>query len=325
MEEIKTPESKAKPKSMSKKTIIIIAIILALFCVLPIIAIILFVIFYKPLPMDTIIFNEEGTTNNEVTNTEVDGFGTVENDNPQCTLPIVDFKANAFSIGVPKGWLYSVEAGTVSIRSDESNTTAAFLYTAKLEKDLTPAQFLEKFGYIVEIGIYEGVFKFISFIILPITVASQVVAPDVARWFSKKRIDIVLQKALRYTLFTFAFSLSMSVVSLLLFPFIFNIILPHHDLNQIAVLFYVFIVVYIFQGVAHMIANGFSLFTGHARYNAVLLVIFGVLNIILNIWFITYKGFTGLILNKLLIGVVSNTVFLIIYFRKLIKIREGYE
>lgn len=150
MEEIKTPESKAKPKSMSKKTIIIIAIILALFCVLPIIAIILFVIFYNPLPIDTIIFNEEGTTNNEVTNTEVDGFGTVENDNPQCNLPIVDFKANAFSIGVPKGWLYSVEAGTVSIRSDESNTTAAFLYTAKLEKDLTPAQFLEKFGYIFE-------------------------------------------------------------------------------------------------------------------------------------------------------------------------------
>ncbi len=73
---------------------------------------------------------------------------TVKNDNPTCTLPVVNFDASAFSIGVPNGWIYEVDNGTVSIMQDSSNTTAAFLYTAKLEQDLSPKDFLDKFSTI---------------------------------------------------------------------------------------------------------------------------------------------------------------------------------
>ena len=39
-----------------------------------------------------------------------------------CTLPKVDVKANAFSVGVPKGWIYELNNGTVSIMKDTANT-----------------------------------------------------------------------------------------------------------------------------------------------------------------------------------------------------------
>ena len=63
-----------------------------------------------------------------------------------CPLPKKDYPEYAFSIGVPKGWIAEVDNGTIQIMEDETNTTAAFLYTAKLDKDLSPTEFLNSFA-----------------------------------------------------------------------------------------------------------------------------------------------------------------------------------
>jgi len=60
-----------------------------------------------------------------------------------CSLPKVEVKEHAFTIGVPKGWLYELNNGTVSIMKDENNLEGVFLYTAKLiKKDFTAKDFL---------------------------------------------------------------------------------------------------------------------------------------------------------------------------------------
>lgn len=60
-----------------------------------------------------------------------------------CSLPKVEVKEHAFTIGVPQGWLYEFNNGTVSIMKDENNLEGAFLYTAKLiKKDFTAKEFL---------------------------------------------------------------------------------------------------------------------------------------------------------------------------------------
>lgn len=73
---------------------------------------------------------------------------TVTNDMPACSLTKIDYPESAFSIGVPNGWLYEVNNGTVSIMEDQSNTTAAFLYTAKLKKEFTTNELLNAFSTI---------------------------------------------------------------------------------------------------------------------------------------------------------------------------------
>lgn len=59
-----------------------------------------------------------------------------------CSLPKVEVKESAFTIGVPKNWLYELNNGTISIMKDKSNTEGAFLYTAILKKDISVADFL---------------------------------------------------------------------------------------------------------------------------------------------------------------------------------------
>lgn len=90
-------------------------------------------------PVKTITTNTDPHTESEVYT------GQVVNDNPNCSLPVVKFDESAFSIGVPNGWIYEVDGGTVSIMQDESNTTAAFLYTAKLDQSLSAENFLSLF------------------------------------------------------------------------------------------------------------------------------------------------------------------------------------
>lgn len=102
--------------------------------------------------------SSNGVKNNVGTNSNTSGtvtqnetgqnIGFVANDNPSCSLPVVEYKSNAFSIGVPKGWIYNVAYGTVSIMQDESNTTAAFLYSAKLKKEVSSTEFLNQLAYV---------------------------------------------------------------------------------------------------------------------------------------------------------------------------------
>lgn len=94
--------------------------------------------------------NREGQSDNPKQEREEDEYyaDTIENDNPTCSLTKIEYPENAFSIGVPNGWLYEVDNGTVSIMEDETNTTSAFLYTAKLEREVTTQEFLEAFSTI---------------------------------------------------------------------------------------------------------------------------------------------------------------------------------
>ncbi|MDX9739215.1 MAG: hypothetical protein RBT33_02540 [Candidatus Dojkabacteria bacterium] len=94
-------------------------------------------------------FTKRGISNPEKESSKNEYYSAnIENDNPNCTLTKIEYPESAFSIGVPNGWLYEVDNGTVSIMEDDTNTTSVFLYTAKLEKDLTKEDFLKAFATI---------------------------------------------------------------------------------------------------------------------------------------------------------------------------------
>jgi len=77
-----------------------------------------------------------------VKNTEEPATENIASDS-KCSLPQQEIKESAFTIGVPTGWLYELNNGTVSIMKDTSNLEGAFLYTAKLTKaDISAKEFL---------------------------------------------------------------------------------------------------------------------------------------------------------------------------------------
>jgi hypothetical protein len=73
-----------------------------------------------------------------------------------CTLPTEEFIEHAFSIGVPAGWIHEVGNDTIAIMEDDRNLTAVFIYTAKLEQNLSAAEFLREFGNVFQSIIEDG-------------------------------------------------------------------------------------------------------------------------------------------------------------------------
>lgn len=123
-------------------------LILIIFSVLFFLCVITFIVI-------ALLANNNQVKNNFTNNESIDNNNklenefystTVENQIPICNLNKIEYKENAFSIGVPNGWLYEVNSGTVSIMEDDSNTTAAFFYTAKLEKDISTNDLLNSFS-----------------------------------------------------------------------------------------------------------------------------------------------------------------------------------
>jgi hypothetical protein len=63
-----------------------------------------------------------------------------------CSIPQKEYPESAFSIGLPEGWVSLVDNGTIQIMEDETNTTAAFIYAARLDQDLPAREFLADFA-----------------------------------------------------------------------------------------------------------------------------------------------------------------------------------
>lgn len=73
-----------------------------------------------------------------------------------CPLPVTEKPEQAIAYGVPSGWVVESDGDTLAIMEDASNTTAAFIYTAKLERDLSAAEFLSDFGAVFQTIIEEA-------------------------------------------------------------------------------------------------------------------------------------------------------------------------
>ncbi len=73
-----------------------------------------------------------------------------------CPFPVTNAPELAASYGVPEGWQVEKSNGTLAIMEDERNLTAAFVYTAKLEKDLSAETFLNQFGKIFDTAVTDA-------------------------------------------------------------------------------------------------------------------------------------------------------------------------
>lgn len=107
--------------------------------------------------------NDDFISDNLITNLEDDDEEIVntndsieEKTTSKCSLPITNIPELAMSYGVPDGWVIEQENGTLTIMEDESNLVTAFIYTAKLEKDLSATDFLNDFGDIFKTTIEDA-------------------------------------------------------------------------------------------------------------------------------------------------------------------------
>ena len=171
------------------------------------------------------------------------------------------------------------------------------------------------FGYIQEIGYYEIVNRIILLCLLPFTIISQVISPDITIKYSKKKSKIIiLKKYKKYLLLTTVIASILAFGIYLLFPFIIKIFLNEYSSNDLLISMNYLLVILITQSIATIVSSGFAISTGHAKVNMVFLIIFGVINVPLNFLMIKHYGFIGAIYATLIVRLSSDLIYFYTYY-----------
>ena len=184
---------------------------------------------------------------------------------------------------------------------------SAFLYTR------VDILVLGSFDLIVEIGYYEIVNKVLMLMQLPFLVYAQVQAPNIVASYCREGSPIILRKMTIYIKYATAISLLLAVLLGLAMPWVLRRFLTEYYLPDVIRILYLFLFLFIFQNVSNLVGNTFIISTGHARINMINIIVFGILNLILDILLVRYCGYMGIAYAKLFVVILGSLSLNILY------------
>jgi O-antigen/teichoic acid export membrane protein len=184
---------------------------------------------------------------------------------------------------------------------------SAFLYTR------VDILVLGAFDLIVEIGYYEIVNKALMLMQLPFLVYAQVQAPNMVASYSREGSPAILRKLTSYITYATAVSLLLAVLLGLTVPWFLRHFLPEYHQPGVIRILYIFLFLFIFQNVSNLVGNTFIISTGHARINMINIIVFGILNLLLDILLVRHYGYMGIAYAKLLVVILGSLSLIILY------------
>jgi O-antigen/teichoic acid export membrane protein len=184
---------------------------------------------------------------------------------------------------------------------------SAFLYTR------VDILVLGYFDLIVEVGYYEIVNKVLMLLQLPFLVYAQVQAPNMVASYYREGNSAILRKMTSYVKYAMAVSLLLSVLMGLTIPWVLQGFLTEYYLPGVILILNIFLFLFIFQNVSNLVGNTFIISTGHAKINMINIIIFGILNLILDILFVRWYGYLGIAYAKLLVVMLGSLSLIILY------------
>jgi len=184
---------------------------------------------------------------------------------------------------------------------------SAFLYTR------VDILVLGAFDLIVEIGYYEIVNKVLMLMQLPFLVYAQVQAPNIVASYCREGSPIILRKLTSYITYATAVSLALAVLLGLSVPLAISYFLPEYDRPGVIRILHIFLFLFIFQNASNLVGNTFIISTGHARINMVNIIVFGILNLLLDILLVRRFGYMGIAYAKLLVVILGSLSLIILY------------
>ncbi|VVB77913.1 Polysaccharide biosynthesis protein [uncultured archaeon] len=176
---------------------------------------------------------------------------------------------------------------------------------------------LGHYNLIIEIGYYELINKIFMILIIPFTILSQVIAPNITELYSKSEFKKIRSKYILYTLFSLVISTILALLIWLIFPIILKFFLSKYYNPIVIHSMNLLLIILISQCISTISAIGFSTSSGHAKLNMYWLLFFGVSNIILSILFVKNLGFIGIIYSTIIIKFLSDITFIIYYYIKI--------
>ncbi len=177
---------------------------------------------------------------------------------------------------------------------------------------------LGQYGFLSEISYFEISNKLFMLLSIPFTVFSDVLAPNVVNNNILDKANIIKSKFKIYVIISFIIGIIISVLLYFFIPFIINVFYSQYNVNLFYVFFNSMLIILPFRIVGSILVNGFLIPLNFAYLTTVNNVIFGVINIILNIIFIYLFGAIGVVISTVLLGILSILSIIIIFYKKYI-------
>jgi O-antigen/teichoic acid export membrane protein len=186
---------------------------------------------------------------------------------------------------------------------------AYFLYT---NIDIV---FLEQYGYLVEIGNYKIVNRFLELTYTPFIILGQVIAPSITILFTKKQFDKL--KKLTYNMsYIFILGIVISILSYLLFPILIQLFFSEYYNTNILLIGNLLLLLIPFKCIGVILIHGFLIPAGLGKITMNLTILGGITNVILDYLFIELFGFLGIFYTTLIVHLTVICLTFIIYYRK---------
>jgi len=159
---------------------------------------------------------------------------------------------------------------------------------------------LGKFGLIDGIAYYAVVYKIFSILLLPMIILATVVAPNVTRLFALKKYSTIRSKMLKESGLLLIFGIIASIGVYFITPFVFKIFFPQYNLSLIMQYLLLLLILVPFRLFSTYISIAYIVSSGHAMITTIMLLIFGFVNLVLDIFLISVFGFIGVIYATLI-------------------------
>jgi O-antigen/teichoic acid export membrane protein len=182
---------------------------------------------------------------------------------------------------------------------------------------------LGQYGLLEEIAVYELLNKMFTVYLIPFSVLGQVLAPNVVELFALKRYESIRSAFKKLLLYLSGLGILFIPVSMIVSKVAIDILLPEYSNGVLIALLFPMALTYAKMIPGAAINSGIITSTGHAGIMAVLNVISGILNVLLNIWAVREYGYLGVVWVTLVIQMISLVVLYLVYYSKLKEYRDG--
>lgn len=171
------------------------------------------------------------------------------------------------------------------------------------------------FNLILEIGYYEIINKIIMILLIPFTIFTQVISPNITEMCTLGLCRKIFSKYQKYLLISFISGLFLSLAAISCLPFLIKFFLPEYFNFKLIYSISILSILVTTQAISTVASLGFSTPNGDAKVNMYFLLCFGILNIPISILLVTNYGFFGIIFSTLIIKGMADMLFVFYYYQ----------
>ncbi|MEJ2294677.1 MAG: oligosaccharide flippase family protein [Candidatus Lokiarchaeota archaeon] len=175
--------------------------------------------------------------------------------------------------------------------------------------------FLEHYGYIIEIGDFKIVNRFIELTFIPFVVLGQVIAPAITHLVTRKDFGKLRKYTVKLPYF-FGLGILISIFSYFAFPILVQIFFPEYYSTNILLIWNLLLLLIPFKCVGAIISQAFLIPAGLGRISMNLTILGGLLNVFFDFLFIQWFGFLGVFYATLIIHSLTNVLSFLLLYKK---------